>query len=69
MWVTRRAKLIAACHPSDIDAQIKLLKKYKTSKLDILGRLPDALASRVLAELKVSEVLDMRLVSFSEIRD
>lgn len=52
-----------ACYPSDIDAQIRLLEKYKRSKWDIIGRLPDRLATKVLLHLKLPDVGRLRLVS------
>lgn len=55
--------MTSACDPSDIDGQITLLEKYKRSKLDILGRLPGHLASRVLYDLPVRDILSARLVS------
>lgn len=54
---------ISACDPSDIDGQIALLEKYKRSKLDILGRLPEHLASLVLYDLSLRDALSIRLVS------
>jgi hypothetical protein len=55
--------MTSACDPSDIDGQIALLEKYKRSKLDILGRLHGHLASRVLYDLTVRDILSARLVS------
>lgn len=61
-WV-KSIRLIVACHPSDIDAQIKILERCKRSKMDILCRLPDHIATRVLVEVDIPDVLVLRSVS------
>lgn len=51
-----------ACDPSDIDAQIAALMRYKRSRFDILGRLGPELAVAVMANLQLDDVLNLRLV-------
>jgi len=51
-----------ACDPSDIDAQIAALERYKRSRFDILGRLGPKLAVAVMANLQLDDVLNLRLV-------
>jgi hypothetical protein len=53
----------AACNPSDIEAQMAMMQKYRRSRLDIVGRIGDELALRILGLLDVPEVLSLRLVS------
>jgi hypothetical protein len=61
----RDASLIqcSACNPSDIEAQMAMLQKYRRSRFDIVGRVGDELAVRIVGLLDVSEVLSLRLVS------
>ncbi|WWD16533.1 hypothetical protein CI109_100960 [Kwoniella shandongensis] len=67
MGKAERVKLLGmitdACHPSDIDAQIAILEKYRRSRHDLLGRLDEKLAMKVLNMLGVEQVLNLRLVS------
>lgn len=51
-----------ACDPSDIDAQIVLLEKYKRTRFDILGRLTPELAVQVMLNLQLNDILNLRLV-------
>jgi len=66
--LTQGDELMLACQPSDIDAQIALLEKYQRSRLDILGRLPNCLAQRIMLEFEVPQLLRLRLVG-GPIRD
>ncbi|KAK4688067.1 hypothetical protein P7C73_g2033, partial [Tremellales sp. Uapishka_1] len=61
--VTLLGVIAEACNPSDIATQIAILKKYRRSRLDILGRLDNELVVKVLALLEVKEILQLRLVS------
>lgn len=61
-------ELMLACQASDIDAQIALLQKYKRSRLDILGRLPNCLAQRIMLGFEVPQMLRLKLVG-GPIRD
>ncbi|ORX33682.1 WD40-repeat-containing domain protein [Kockovaella imperatae] len=56
-------EIVASCHPSDVDAQIALLQKYKKSTGDILGRLGDNVSARILSYLDLSDIMHIRLVS------
>jgi pyrimidine and pyridine-specific 5'-nucleotidase len=51
-----------ACDPSDIDAQIAALEKYKRTRFDILGKLEPKLAVLVMGNLHVDDILNLRLV-------
>jgi hypothetical protein len=53
----------AACNPGDIDAQMTMLQKYRRSRFDIVGRVGDELALRILGLLDAPEVLSLPLVS------
>lgn len=53
----------SACNPGDIEAQMAMLQKYRRSRFDIVGRVGDELAARILGLLDVNEVLSLRLVS------
>jgi len=53
---------MSACDPSDIDAQIAALEKYKRTRFDILGRLGPMLAVVVMGNLDVNDILNLRLV-------
>ncbi|OCF74968.1 hypothetical protein I204_03815 [Kwoniella mangroviensis CBS 8886] len=52
-----------ACHPSDINAQIAILEKYRRSRFDILSRTDEALQVRILGLLDVKDILTLRTVS------
>jgi pyrimidine and pyridine-specific 5'-nucleotidase len=53
---------MSACDPSDIDAQIAALEKYKRTRFDILGRLGPKLAVGVMGNLQLDDILNLRLV-------
>ena len=53
---------MSACDPSDIDAQIAALEKYKRTRFDILGKLEPKLAVLVMGNLDVNDILNLRLV-------
>jgi pyrimidine and pyridine-specific 5'-nucleotidase len=53
---------MSACDPSDIDAQIAALEKYKRTRFDILGRLGRKLAVVVMGNLQLDDILNLRLV-------
>ncbi|RXK40396.1 hypothetical protein M231_02229 [Tremella mesenterica] len=56
--------IVEGCHPSDVNAQIALLEKYRRSRLDILGRVGDDLAVKILSLLDIKDLLTFRSVSF-----
>ncbi|WVW80126.1 hypothetical protein I302_102101 [Kwoniella bestiolae CBS 10118] len=62
-----RVKLLGlvaeACHPSDINAQIAILEKYRRSRFDILSRTEEALQVRILGLLDVKDILKLRTIS------
>lgn len=53
----------AACRPSDIQAQIELLQKYKETRSGVLGRMDDDMCLRVIQYLNRGEILNLRLVA------
>ncbi|OCF37122.1 hypothetical protein I316_01027 [Kwoniella heveanensis BCC8398] len=52
-----------ACHPSDINAQIEILEKYKRSRYDILSRLDENISIKILSLLEVTDILRLRTIS------
>nr|XP_018264697.1 uncharacterized protein I303_02874 [Kwoniella dejecticola CBS 10117]OBR86855.1 hypothetical protein I303_02874 [Kwoniella dejecticola CBS 10117] len=62
-----RVKLLGliaeACHPSDINAQIAILEKYRRSRFDVLSRVEEPTLVRILSCLDVKDILNLRTVS------
>ncbi|WVQ96144.1 hypothetical protein IAU59_003247 [Kwoniella sp. CBS 9459] len=62
-----RVKLLGmvaeACHPSDINAQIEILEKYRRSRYDILSRLDEGISVQILSLLEVTDILNLRTVA------
>ncbi|WVF68610.1 hypothetical protein IAT40_003380 [Kwoniella sp. CBS 6097] len=62
-----RVKLLGlvaeACHPSDINAQIDVLEKYRRSRFDIFSRLDEGISIKILSLLEVADILNLRVVS------
>ncbi|KAL7408924.1 hypothetical protein BDY24DRAFT_404916 [Mrakia frigida] len=49
--------------PGDVNKMIRTLERYALSSFDVLGSLPDEIATEILKEFEVKELLDLGLVS------
>jgi hypothetical protein len=55
--------MLLVCNPSDIDAQIAILQRFKRRRMDILMKLPADLSVKVLSLLDIPTIMSVRLVS------